>query len=223
MKKVIERIVKSEGAPLENDLWLDPKTNELKHYENEEWKTIAGGESSGGGSTPSDSGCNCPGVRFVNVGFDEFDMLYITDDDVTARDVVDFLERGGMVYLVITQDGFTKKYIIQDYAATPFGVILDYTDGSLYEFVSEYTVFGTVDNYGTFMPSSDEPLSWLGAKNSYQDIDIYLSWQANGVTVSKPIVGYSADFHYLYTDEIDSGQDNYVVWSKPEGPGPIHS
>ena len=52
MKKVIERIVKSPGSPGTNDLWLT-EDNELKVYDNEEWKTIAGGSDSGGGDAPS--------------------------------------------------------------------------------------------------------------------------------------------------------------------------
>lgn len=46
MKKIIERIVKSPGSPGTNDLWLT-NNNELKVYDNEEWKTIAGGSDSG--------------------------------------------------------------------------------------------------------------------------------------------------------------------------------
>ena len=49
MKKVIERIVESPGAPNENDLWLNGKV--LKKFQNGEWVTISGG---GGGSSASD-------------------------------------------------------------------------------------------------------------------------------------------------------------------------
>lgn len=40
--KVIERIVKSEGAPSENDLWLDHASGnpELKEYHNGEWVSL---------------------------------------------------------------------------------------------------------------------------------------------------------------------------------------
>ena len=48
MKKVIERIVKSPGSPDTNDMWLDDNLN-LKVYDKEEWKSIAGGSSSGSG------------------------------------------------------------------------------------------------------------------------------------------------------------------------------
>jgi len=60
MKKIIERIVESPGAPNENDLWLNGTT--LKKFENGEWKVISGSESSGGGSTPSSGGCDCPEI-----------------------------------------------------------------------------------------------------------------------------------------------------------------
>ena len=50
MKKVIERIVKSPGAPGTHDLWLT-EDNELKVYDNEEWKTLAGGGGSDGGGS----------------------------------------------------------------------------------------------------------------------------------------------------------------------------
>lgn len=49
MKKVIERIVKSPGSPNTNDMWLDDNLS-LKVYDNEEWKSIAGGSGSGSGS-----------------------------------------------------------------------------------------------------------------------------------------------------------------------------
>lgn len=47
MKKVIERIVESLGAPNENDLWLNGTT--LKKFQNGQWVTISGGNSGGGG------------------------------------------------------------------------------------------------------------------------------------------------------------------------------
>lgn len=53
MKKVIERIVESPGAPSENDLWLNGKT--LKKFQNGEWVVISGGNSGGGGDSDSDS------------------------------------------------------------------------------------------------------------------------------------------------------------------------
>lgn len=46
MKKVIERIVESPGAPNENDLWLNGKT--LKKFQNGEWVAISGGDGSDG-------------------------------------------------------------------------------------------------------------------------------------------------------------------------------
>lgn len=49
MKKIIDRIVQSAGSPGTHDLWLT-ENNELKVYDNDEWKTIGGGSSSGGGS-----------------------------------------------------------------------------------------------------------------------------------------------------------------------------
>jgi hypothetical protein len=53
MKTDVKRIVESQGAPNENDLWLNGAT--LKKYQNGEWVTISGGGSSddsgsGGGS-----------------------------------------------------------------------------------------------------------------------------------------------------------------------------
>lgn len=52
MKKVIERIVESSGAPNENDLWLNGTT--LKKFHNGEWVTISGSNSGGGGDSDSD-------------------------------------------------------------------------------------------------------------------------------------------------------------------------
>ena len=43
MKKVIERIVESSGAPNENDLWLNGAT--LKKFQNGEWVAISGSNS----------------------------------------------------------------------------------------------------------------------------------------------------------------------------------
>lgn len=51
MKKVIERIVESPGAPNENDLWLNGTT--LKKFQNGEWVAISGGNSDGGGDSDS--------------------------------------------------------------------------------------------------------------------------------------------------------------------------
>ena len=51
MKKVIERIVESPGAPNENDRWLNGKT--LKKFQNGEWVAISGGNSGGGGDSAS--------------------------------------------------------------------------------------------------------------------------------------------------------------------------
>ena len=45
MKKILERIVRSESAPLEGDLWLTP-SGELKYNDNGEWK-ITGAEALG--------------------------------------------------------------------------------------------------------------------------------------------------------------------------------
>lgn len=51
MKKVIERIVESPGAPNENDLWLNGTT--LRKFQNGQWVAISGG---GSDSSDSDSG-----------------------------------------------------------------------------------------------------------------------------------------------------------------------
>lgn len=50
--KVIERIVKSQGQPQDNDLWLDDSNDSLvlKAKNRGEWQTVAGG-GGGGGST----------------------------------------------------------------------------------------------------------------------------------------------------------------------------
>lgn len=53
MKKVIERIVESPGAPGENDLWLNGKT--LKKFQNGEWVAVSGGNSGDGGDSDSES------------------------------------------------------------------------------------------------------------------------------------------------------------------------
>ena len=60
MKKVIERIVDSSGAPNENDLWLNGTT--LKKFQNGEWIAISGGNSGGG---DSDSG-----IQIVELTYD---------------------------------------------------------------------------------------------------------------------------------------------------------
>lgn len=52
MKKVIERIIESEGAPNENDLWLNGTT--LKKFQNGEWTVISGGGGSSSGSMGED-------------------------------------------------------------------------------------------------------------------------------------------------------------------------
>ena len=54
MKKIVERIVKSEGAPLETDIWLKPSTGELRYFENGEWNVIAGGGSGSSAQIQSD-------------------------------------------------------------------------------------------------------------------------------------------------------------------------
>ena len=62
MKKVIERIVESPGAPGENDLWMNGTT--LKKFKNGEWVTISGGGNSGGGG---DSGSD---IQIVELTYD---------------------------------------------------------------------------------------------------------------------------------------------------------
>lgn len=62
MKKIFERVVKSEGAPLETDIWLDTSTGALKYFDNGEWKTIAGG----GNSNSSSSGSGTSNAMFVS-------------------------------------------------------------------------------------------------------------------------------------------------------------
>jgi len=52
MKTDMKRIVESQGAPNENDLWLNGKT--LKKFQNGEWVAISGGNSGGGGGSDSD-------------------------------------------------------------------------------------------------------------------------------------------------------------------------
>ncbi len=61
MKKVIERIVESPGAPSENDLWLNGTT--LKKFQNGEWVAISGGNSGGGGDSDS-------GIQIVELTYD---------------------------------------------------------------------------------------------------------------------------------------------------------
>lgn len=64
MKKVIERIVESPGAPNENDLWLNGTT--LKKFQNGEWVTISGGGGSGSGSGEGEGG----DVQIVELTYD---------------------------------------------------------------------------------------------------------------------------------------------------------
>ncbi len=45
-RKIIDRIVMSDGAPGTYDLWLDLKTNTFKVFVDGEWKTIGGGSAS---------------------------------------------------------------------------------------------------------------------------------------------------------------------------------
>jgi len=54
--KVIERIVKQQGEPQENDLWLDDSTTSpvLKVKDKGEWKEVSGGISDEATSQPSD-------------------------------------------------------------------------------------------------------------------------------------------------------------------------
>ena len=64
MKKVIERIVESPGAPNENDLWLNGTT--LKKFQNGEWVAISGGNSDGGGG----SGDSDSDIQIVELTYD---------------------------------------------------------------------------------------------------------------------------------------------------------
>lgn len=66
MKKVIERIVESPGAPNENDLWLNGKT--LKKFQNGQWVAISGGGSDSGGE--GDGGDSDSDIQIVELTYD---------------------------------------------------------------------------------------------------------------------------------------------------------
>ena len=135
MKKVIERIVESPGAPNENDLWLNGKT--LKRFQNGEWVAISGGNSDGGGdsasslsdmtdvdiSSPSDGdtlvynaathkwesgsggGCSCLAPMIVS-GTVDGDWQFIPEESTaTFAEALEHMFSGGLLYLVIIVDG----------------------------------------------------------------------------------------------------------------------
>lgn len=135
MKKVIERIVESPGAPNENDLWLNGKT--LKKFQNGEWVAISGGNSGcgeggesyklpvasdtqlGGVKVGEGLSINQNGVLSVSGGGSGCDCLspmivtgtldtqqFVPDDDAPSwAEAQNHMFNGGLLYLLITEDG----------------------------------------------------------------------------------------------------------------------
>lgn len=98
-KKVIERIVRGSGAPNTQDIWLNDNL-EMKVYENEQWKTIAGGEGGGSG------GCDCEGPLMIAGTWVEENHYQFTPDEgePTIDDAVVAFKAGRTVVLHITAD-----------------------------------------------------------------------------------------------------------------------
>ena len=125
MKKVIERIVESPGAPNENDLWLNGTT--LKKFQNGEWVAISGGGSgSGDSSSSAPAVINVPGtfsgVRFVP----ELDASGKQEDtsreSVLWHEVADAFENGAMVNLVV--DGNYYRVLSLESVNAGAGIII---------------------------------------------------------------------------------------------------
>lgn len=133
MKKVIERIVESPGAPNENDLWLNGKT--LKKFQNGEWVAISGGGSGSASSlsdmtdvdvsSPSDgdtlvynatthkwengsgggSGCDCLPPMIVEGTIDENYTFTPGSGAPTFAEAKEHMFAGGLLYFLATEDG----------------------------------------------------------------------------------------------------------------------
>ena len=101
MKKVIERIVESSGAPKENDLWLNGTT--LKKFQNGEWVALSVGGSD------SDSDYFAPMVVKGTLNGNDFTPV---EASPTWADARAHMFAGGLVYLSPLYNG------------EPFGVFL---------------------------------------------------------------------------------------------------
>lgn len=98
MKKVIERIVESPGAPNENDLWLNGTT--LKKFENGEWIDISGKANS-----DSDD------IRKINLSPDVDDLL----DMMAEKEyfTIEAIENNTKVYFLAHMDNDGDEVILQ--------------------------------------------------------------------------------------------------------------
>ena len=196
MKKVIERIVESPGAPNENDLWLNGTT--LKKFQNGEWVAISGGGGGGSASglsdmtdvdisSPSDGdtlvynattgkwengsggGCSCLPPMIVAGTFASNNNEFIPNEGApTFEEAQNQMFRGGLVYFLATYDG------------EPFGAMLaiesnpDFIE-AIYDGVSYYwskpviTIEGTLNSdFHTFIPNAGQ-MSWSDAKQAFDD------------------------------------------------------
>lgn len=126
-KKVIERIVRGSGAPNTQDIWLNDNL-EMKVYENEQWKTIAGGSGSDGGSG---SGCSCLSPMIVAGTLDENGNFNPEEGAVTWEEAHEQMFNGGLVYLANTVGGEPIVVFLAT-VANPKTIIAPTGDGAIF-------------------------------------------------------------------------------------------
>lgn len=205
MKKVIERIVESPGAPNENDLWLNGKT--LKKFQNGEWVAISGGNSGGGGdsasslsdmtdvdiSSPSDGdtlvynatthkwesgsggGCSCLAPMLVP------GTRTTEDDDMFIPDpgAPTFEEARAQMLaggIVYLIFNFDGVPSLSDLAAFASPDVIFSSSGLTWSKYQTFVINGTFDNNtNSFTPNEGE-MSWSEAKQAFDNgDDIYLN------------------------------------------------
>lgn len=133
MKKVIDRIVKSPGSPGTHDLWLTDN-NELKVYDNEEWKTIAGGDGSDGGDSSEITLAQALTKVFrldKKIVFQTNKWVY-TDETIPLPDFV--VSINGDMYII--QQYFDRTKTTSDYGITIPSTSVN-NDDTVYEYTSD--------------------------------------------------------------------------------------
>lgn len=108
MKSQPKRIVKSEGAPLTNELWLTPN-GELKEHVNGQWKVIPCGSSSSPQESPSSSNETTSSSALVVIGSLEnietgpssFILFVPAENEPTLSEAAQAMRSGRLVYMNI--------------------------------------------------------------------------------------------------------------------------
>ena len=108
MKKFIERVVLSNGAPLENDLWIDRDDMSMKVFDKGEWNPVSSPSNGGSDDGGSDGGDDI-GTFIIPITYDySIDRLTTS---VGVEDIVNAIKEGKLIIASENEDGDTYNYV----------------------------------------------------------------------------------------------------------------